>query len=90
MVFFLKTCHIVKLTVLWESVVDEVFEWKTLKYAELVAQVKQNGWHAEVLPVEVACRGFVVKIHNQSPNKDGSKRQQLLHGSDKSIRGRRT
>ena len=40
---------------------NETFEQKSSKYAELVAQVKQNGWHAEVLPVEVGCRGFVAK-----------------------------
>ena len=56
-----KTCYIVELTLPWESAVDEAFELKSSKYVELAVQVKQNRCHAEVLPVEVGCRGFVAK-----------------------------
>ena len=56
-----KTCYIVELTVPWEAAVEEAYERKNLKYAELAAQIKQNGWQVDVLPVEVGCRGFVAK-----------------------------
>lgn len=38
---------------------EEVFEWKRLRYAEVVADVQQWGWRVKVCPVEVGCREFV-------------------------------
>ena len=32
---------------------------KKLKYADIAAEAEQRGWRAQVLPVEVGCRGFV-------------------------------
>ena len=55
----LKLVYIIELTVPWESAVEEAFERKKLRYAELAAEVQQQGWKARVRPVEVGCRGFV-------------------------------
>lgn len=38
---------------------DEAYEQKHLRNAELSAEAQRRGWHAEVRPVEVRCRGFV-------------------------------
>ena len=38
-----KTFYIIELTVPWEGAVDEAYERKSLKYAELAAQAEQNG-----------------------------------------------
>ena len=54
-----KAVFIVELTVPWEAAVGEVFERKKLKYADIAAEAEQHGWCAQVLPVEVGCRGFV-------------------------------
>ena len=56
-----KSCYIIELTVPWESAIEEAYERKKSKYAEIAAQARRNGWRAEVLPVEVGCRGFVSK-----------------------------
>ncbi len=56
----LKLVYITELTVPWENSVEEAFEQKRLRYAELAADVQQRGWRAKVRPVEVGCRGFVV------------------------------
>ena len=50
---------IVELTVPWEAAVDEAYERKRLKYADIAADAEQHGWHTKVLPVEVGCRWFV-------------------------------
>ena len=54
-----KAVFIVELTVPWEAAVGEVFERKKLKYADIAAEAEQHGWRAQVLAVEVGCRGFV-------------------------------
>ena len=56
-----KKVYIVELTVPWEDAVEEAYERKSLKYAELAADAEQRGWKAKVCPVEVGCRGFVGK-----------------------------
>ena len=66
-----KTCYIVELTVPWEAAVEEAYERKSLKYADLAAQIKQNGWQVDVLPVEVGCRGFVAKSTTRLLSKMG-------------------
>ena len=48
-----------ELTVPWEAAVDEVYERKSLKYADITAEAQQRGWRTMLLPVEVGCRGFV-------------------------------
>ncbi|MGH0135533.1 UNVERIFIED_CONTAM: hypothetical protein FKN15_023521 [Acipenser sinensis] len=53
-----STClvHLVELTVPWEDDIDEAYERKKLRYAQLA---EQQGWRVRVYPVEVGCRGFV-------------------------------
>ncbi|KAK0156143.1 hypothetical protein N1851_000566 [Merluccius polli] len=51
----IKLVYIIELTVPWESSVEEAYERKRLRYAELAADVQQRGWRAKVRPVE----GFV-------------------------------
>uniref|UniRef100_A0A3P9H1W7 Reverse transcriptase domain-containing protein n=1 Tax=Oryzias latipes TaxID=8090 RepID=A0A3P9H1W7_ORYLA len=55
----LKLVYIVELTVPWESAIEEAYERKMLRYAELAADAKEQGWSVKVRPVEVGCRGFV-------------------------------
>ena len=55
----LKLVYIIELTVPWEGAVEEAYERKMLRYTELAAEVKQQGWRAEIRPVEVGCRGFI-------------------------------
>ena len=55
----LKLVYITELTVPWEGAVEEAYEWKKLRYAELAADARQQGWKVNVCPVEVGCRGFV-------------------------------
>ncbi|XP_078118984.1 uncharacterized protein LOC144525794 [Sander vitreus] len=55
----LKLVYIIELTVPWEGAVEEAYERKRLRYAELAADAQQEGWNAKVCPVEVGCRGFV-------------------------------
>ncbi|MGH0151409.1 UNVERIFIED_CONTAM: hypothetical protein FKN15_019883 [Acipenser sinensis] len=43
----------------WEDAVDEAYERKKLRYAQLAAQVEQRGWRVQVYRVEVGCQGFV-------------------------------
>ena len=54
-----KLLFIVELTVLWEAAVGEAYERKRLKYSDIATKAEQRGWRAQVLPVEVWCRGFV-------------------------------
>ena len=56
-----KKVFIIELTVPWEDAVDEAYERKHLRYAELAAEAQHRGWNAEVRPVEVGCRGFVAR-----------------------------
>ena len=56
-----KTCFFIELTVPWEGNIEEAYERKKSKYAEIAAQAEHNGWRTEILPVEVGCRGFVAK-----------------------------
>ena len=43
----------------WEGAVEEAYEWKRLRYAELATDAQHQGWNVKVRPVEVGCRGFV-------------------------------
>ncbi|KAJ8349703.1 hypothetical protein SKAU_G00248330 [Synaphobranchus kaupii] len=51
--------YIIELTVPWKDAVEESYECKKLRYAEIAADAQQRGWKAKVQPVEVGCRGFV-------------------------------
>lgn len=50
---------IIELTVHWEDTVDEAYELKRLRYANLAVEAEERGWNVKVRPVEVGCRGFV-------------------------------
>ncbi|MGH0129397.1 UNVERIFIED_CONTAM: hypothetical protein FKN15_024126 [Acipenser sinensis] len=45
--------HLVELTVPWEDAVDEAYERKKLRYAQLATEAEQRGWRVWVYPVEV-------------------------------------
>ncbi len=48
-----------ELTVPWEEAIDEAFERKRLRYADLASEAEVRGWKVNVRPVEVGCRGVV-------------------------------
>lgn len=59
-----KSCRrvfIVELTVPWEEAIDEAFERKRLRYADLAAEADDRGLKVNVRPVEVGSRGFVAQ-----------------------------
>ncbi|XP_016133791.1 nucleolar protein 10-like [Sinocyclocheilus grahami] len=56
-----KKVLIIELTVPWEEGIPAAYEFKRLKYSDLVAECRDGGWTATILPVEVGCRGFVGK-----------------------------
>ena len=47
----LKLVYIIKLTVPLEGAVEEVYERKKLRYAELAADAQQQGWKSKICPV---------------------------------------
>ncbi|KAL6484312.1 hypothetical protein MHYP_G00063570 [Metynnis hypsauchen] len=57
----LRKVYMVELTVPWEDSMEEAYERKHLRYSELAAEARHQGWNTEVRPVEVGCRGFVGK-----------------------------
>ena len=56
-----RIVYFIELTVPWESSVEEAYERKKLRYAELGAEAEQRGWKVRIRPVEVGCRGFVAR-----------------------------
>ena len=56
-----KQVHLVELTVPWEDHLEEAFERKKTKYETLRADCETNGWHCNVVPVEIGCRGYTAK-----------------------------
>ena len=50
-----------ELTVPWEENTEVAHEFKTRKYADLVACCETNGWETHFFTVEVGCRGFTTK-----------------------------
>ena len=79
-----KSVFIVELTVPWEAAVGEAYERKRLKYSDIAAEAKQRGWHVQVLPVEVGCRGFVA-MSTIKPLKRMGVREQAFRQSVKAI-----
>ncbi|KAL1263729.1 hypothetical protein QQF64_006468 [Cirrhinus molitorella] len=64
LVLWAKSCRrvfIVEMTVPWEDAINEAFERKRLRYANLAAEAEGRGWNVKVWPVEVGCRGFVAR-----------------------------
>ncbi|MGH0145913.1 UNVERIFIED_CONTAM: hypothetical protein FKN15_040099 [Acipenser sinensis] len=47
-----RLVHLVELTVPWEDAVDEAYERKKLRYAQLATEAEQRGWRVRVYPVE--------------------------------------
>ena len=47
----------VLLLLMWEEASEKAFERKELKYAELVAEAREQGWQAHTRPVEIGARG---------------------------------
>ena len=41
-----------------EEKCEEAHEEKNLKYADLMADCKNNGWGVWLFPMEICCRGF--------------------------------
>lgn len=54
-----KKFFIIELTVPWEDSLEEAYERKYIRYAELAAETQLRGWNTEIRPVEKGCRGFV-------------------------------
>ncbi|KAK3084250.1 hypothetical protein FSP39_010689 [Pinctada imbricata] len=48
----------IRLTVPWEERFQEANERKALKYADLMADCRQQNWCAWLFPVQIGCRGF--------------------------------
>lgn len=55
----IRRAYIVELTVPWEEAIEEAWERKRLRYANLAAEAEERGWDVRLWPVEVGCRGFV-------------------------------
>ena len=53
--------YFIELTIPFEEAIEKAFERKKLKYAELVAEGREQGWQAHTTPVEIGVRGFVAK-----------------------------
>ena len=45
----------------FKDAIEEAFERMKLKYVELVAEVREQGWQAHTAPVDMGVRGFVAK-----------------------------
>ena len=56
-----RVVYFIELTVPWEDSVEEDYERKKLRYADLAAETEQRGWKARVCLVEVGCRGFIAR-----------------------------
>ena len=58
---YLYIVNFIELRIPFEDVIRGTFERKKLKYAELVAKPRQQGWASHTRPVEMGVRGFVAK-----------------------------
>ncbi|MDG2555412.1 hypothetical protein P7M41_25800, partial [Vibrio parahaemolyticus] len=56
-----RIVYFIELTVPWEDSVEEAYERKKLRYADLGAEAEQRGWKTRICPVEVGCRGFIAR-----------------------------
>ena len=56
-----RLVYFIELTVPFEDSVEEAYERKKLRYADLGAEAEQRGWKVRFCPVEVGCRGFVAR-----------------------------
>ncbi|CAC5423515.1 unnamed protein product [Mytilus coruscus] len=53
-----KQAILLELTVPWEERIDDANERKRLKYQDLLAECRDNGWRVWLFPVEVGSRRF--------------------------------
>lgn len=67
---------LLELTVPWEDRIEEAYERKKAKYADLVTECWSNGWKARCEPVEVGCQGFAGRSVQRTLNLLGMKRLQ--------------
>ncbi|MGH0145910.1 UNVERIFIED_CONTAM: hypothetical protein FKN15_045958 [Acipenser sinensis] len=74
-----RLVHLIELTVPWEDAVDEAYERKKLRYAQLATEAEQRGWRVRVYPVEVGCRGFVAHSTTRFLRDVGFSGQELRH-----------
>ncbi|CAC5407387.1 unnamed protein product [Mytilus coruscus] len=54
-----KQAILLELTVPWEERIQDANERKRLKYQDLLAECRDNGWRVWLFPVEVGSGGFV-------------------------------
>ena len=79
--------HKVEPTILFETGIEEAASQKQTKYAELVDHCRQNGFHATLITVEVASRGFIhvpsfaelYKIVNASSKTRSEMEREVIH-----------
>lgn len=71
----LRHVYIIKLTVTWESSVEEAYERKKLRYVELTSDAQQRGWMVKIQPVEVGCQRFVATLTSRLLREMGVQRQ---------------
>src|SRR4029434_2253574 len=58
---YLYNVYFIELRIPFEDAIEEAFERKKLKYAEVVAKPRQQGRASHTRPVEMGVRGFVAK-----------------------------
>ena len=53
--------YFIELTIPFEDAIEEAFGRKELKYVELLAEPREQGWQIYTRPVEMGVRSFVAK-----------------------------
>ena len=81
----IKLVYIVELTVPWESSVEEAYERKRLRYAELAADVEQRGWRATGMPSGSRLQRISSHLNIQATQGDGSVREGPPTGSQRPL-----
>ena len=74
-----KVAYFIELTVPWKDRVEEAYELKKAKYAELVGEAAHRGWSARLSPVKVGCCDFVAKSTVSLLNELDIRGQNLRH-----------
>ena len=59
-----KTCHILELTVPYESNIDSEHTYKENKYGSLLNDIEQTGWNTQYCALEIGSRGSITKSNN--------------------------
>ncbi|MDF4361553.1 hypothetical protein P3514_30220 [Vibrio parahaemolyticus] len=84
--------YFTELTVPWEDSVEEAYERKMLRDADLGAEAEQRGWKTRICPVEVGCRGFIarsaVSLLGELRVRGQSSRKTVKEMSDEAARSR--